>query len=333
MNFLFYSAANSFGGGEKYLSLIIPALRSRGHRADLVLREVGAPKALMDLRDPEFLPGPDTIAVFNGIGSLYKWSLTRRSRYKVKIFIQHSSLSDDQSGTLKYFLRPILFCIFSRSIRTIIRVCRSSFPDRATNKNIVTIYNGVPVNDYKYNTRNSSDPFVIAMIGSVNKNKNQKAALDILKLLPRDCFLKIIGDGPDLNSLQAYAQNLGVSTRVKWTGFVSDSTTELRDCHVVLILSNNEAFPFAALEAMSMGLPVVSYDIGGLPELITNNHNGFLVPHGDLDGIHEAVRNICQNEGMRKHISWNAHSTIANHFSLDHMVDKFISTSLDAISK
>ena len=90
--------------------------------------------------------------------------------------------------------------------------------------------------------------------------------------------MTIGGDGPDLEALKAYTKQLEL-TDVTFTGFLKGQAKV--DCYrqgsVFCFLSYTEGMPNAVLEALAMGLPVVSSDAGGLKDILRNGENGFIV--------------------------------------------------------
>jgi glycosyltransferase involved in cell wall biosynthesis len=322
MKFRIFSAARSFGGGERYLSVLIPALRKRDHSVELVLPKSGAPRELRLLIEPIPDSNQPTIQVFNGIGSLYRqsWTISKRS---AAIFVHHSSLTDDQSNRLKAALRPALLRFFGRKLSAIIRVCRSAMPDGAAPCPIYTVFNGVETRASERAERRPGDRFVIAMLGTLNANKNQAAAIRILASLPEMFVLKLIGDGPAAHELRDYASALGVAGRVTWTGFTSDPLSEMKTCHVALVLSKNEALPFSALEAMSLGVPVIAYRVGGLPELIIHDRNGIVVDAGQEDMVRLSLLRLGNDEAARRLLADSAVARIRSDFSVSAMTEGF----------
>jgi len=326
MRIIFLSAAKGFGGGEKYLSLIIFSLRLRGYEVGLKSTTENIPSQLKDLLIHVDSYKEGDIVVLNGIGAVYKYC-NKLPNFVVKVFIQHSSIYDDQSSIFKRLLRPFLIKYFARKINLTIRVCKSSLPDDFL-PNVRTVYNGTPFNDnYEILNRTKSD-FKLAMIGSLNENKNHIAALKFLTRSSSNISLKIIGDGSLAAYLRAFTIQNNLESRVTFTGFVSEASLELYDCHALLMLSRNEAFPFAAIEAMSLGLPVISTDVGGLSELVVHGTNGYLFEKNDFFRLDEFVHQLESDEALRQRLAHNARLSIKSGFTIQHMTDGFI----DALS-
>lgn len=103
-------------------------------------------------------------------------------------------------------------------------------------------------------------------------------AYRILKAKDPEYSLTIAGDGPDLEALRGYASTLGLAD-LSFTGFVSgDAKVEsYRQGGIFCFLSYTEGMPNAVLEAMAMGLPLVSSDAGGLRDILKDGQTGFIV--------------------------------------------------------
>jgi glycosyltransferase involved in cell wall biosynthesis len=104
-------------------------------------------------------------------------------------------------------------------------------------------------------------------------------AYKILKARNPAYTLTIGGDGPDLEELKAYAKKLELSD-VVFTGFLQGEAKVncYRQGSVFCFLSYTEGMPNAVLEALAMGLPIVSSDAGGLGDILRDSENGFIVP-------------------------------------------------------
>lgn len=107
----------------------------------------------------------------------------------------------------------------------------------------------------------------------------------------------IAGEGPLLQELTALAEELGISEKVRFPGFLAHDAlrAELSAAHVFLHPSeigpdgNQEGVPNAMLEAMSTGLPVAATRHGGIPEAVEEGVSGFLVAEGDVAGLAGAL--------------------------------------------
>jgi len=86
--------------------------------------------------------------------------------------------------------------------------------------------------------------------------------------------------------------------------------------------SLKEGFPWSILEAMAAKLPVIATQVGGVPEIIKNGHNGFIVKPGDGKAIAEKIKELIANDHLRQELSIKSHQTVLFDFTLDKMVSR-----------
>jgi glycosyltransferase involved in cell wall biosynthesis len=117
--------------------------------------------------------------------------------------------------------------------------------------------------------------------------------------------LIIIGDGREREMLKALAGELGIEHSVEFSGEVPHGQvlSLMQQADVFVLPSLSEGFPMVIVEALACGLPVVASRVGGLPEIITDGTNGFLVEAKDVMALAEKIRLLLQDEQLRKKIS------------------------------
>lgn len=122
----------------------------------------------------------------------------------------------------------------------------------------------------------------LVTVGSVSLRKGQRLILEALNRLPEEIkkkyFLTIIGEGPDMEYCQNYVKNQQLEEIVNFSGSIPniDVHKYLAKNDVFVLMSNNEGLPISIIEAMRSGLAILSTNVSGIPELVTNN-NGVLV--------------------------------------------------------
>jgi L-malate glycosyltransferase len=112
--------------------------------------------------------------------------------------------------------------------------------------------------------------------------------------------LLLVGDGPDLPRAERQARDLGVRDRVDLIGTVATIEDVLVHADLFLLPSETESFGLAALEALSCEVPVIASRVGGLPEVIQDGENGFLLPVGDVEGMAGAAISLLRDEDRRR---------------------------------
>jgi glycosyltransferase involved in cell wall biosynthesis len=105
------------------------------------------------------------------------------------------------------------------------------------------------------------------------------AAHDVLQRLP-DVRFVTVGQGPMDAEVRTLHAQLGLGDRVLLLGHRPDAVRVMAACDVFVLASLNEGLPLAVMEALALGLPVVSTAVGGIPEVVENDREGLLVPPG-----------------------------------------------------
>jgi glycosyltransferase involved in cell wall biosynthesis len=132
-----------------------------------------------------------------------------------------------------------------------------------------------------------------------------------------DWRLEIYGRGPRRKRLQRRIDNLGLAGNVTLAGPVEDIGAAMAAASIFALSSRFEGFPMVLLEAMSVGLPVVSFDCPTGPrEIVEDRRNGLLVRRGDVGALAEALVEMIDDEELRRRCSEGAVRT-AERYSLD----------------
>jgi glycosyltransferase involved in cell wall biosynthesis len=148
-------------------------------------------------------------------------------------------------------------------------------------------------------------------------------AVRALPLLPEECTLVLVGDGPEREALLSLAVQLGVAHRVMAMGAVPNETMPqlYRSVQAVVLPSVAsqgviEATSIACLEAMSAARAVVASDLGGLAELLADGETGCLVPSGDHVALARSLEGLVQNPGRAAWLGANARQVVMERYSL-----------------
>jgi glycosyltransferase involved in cell wall biosynthesis len=146
----------------------------------------------------------------------------------------------------------------------------------------------------------------LVYIGRVAREKGLYETLQGLRLareLGVDARLVIGGSGDEEARLRRYAQALGIAQRVTFAGpvFGEDKVRLLAGADVMLLPSYSEGLPYALLEGMAAGIPVVATPVGAIPDVVTHGTHGYLVPPRDGKAIAEALAMLA---GDRERLSW-----------------------------
>ena len=146
--------------------------------------------------------------------------------------------------------------------------------------------------------------FTLLFLGLIGSNKGIYDLLDVIDTHQEefrgDFILKVGGNG-EVEKLQELIAKKGISDIVNYEGWVSgDKKADLLNGADVYVLpSYKEGLPISILEAMSYSLPVISTRVGGIPEIIINGKNGFLINPGDKEALYESIIKLKNSEELR----------------------------------
>lgn len=144
------------------------------------------------------------------------------------------------------------------------------------------------------------------LVGHVGAlDDSHKGQLDIIemarrlrKIEPRACFL-LVGSGRDEARMRAAAHGLD---NVKFIGFVDNVADYLAAFDIFVFPSRHEGLGSTLLDAMVFALPVIATRVGGIPEIIKDGENGFLVDPGDVDTLVAEMGRLLHDADLRKRI-------------------------------
>ncbi len=132
--------------------------------------------------------------------------------------------------------------------------------------------------------------------------------------------LVLVGDGPEMSLAEHLIGQHGLNDEVMLLGNQDSIATILPIADLFVLPSQTESFGLSALEAMSCGVPAMVSDTGGLPELVTNGVDGFLLPVGDVGAMSEAAIALLSDKGKLTTMKEAARNTAVTRFSADRMV-------------
>ena len=177
---------------------------------------------------------------------------------------------------------------------------------------VTTLLNGVPVEQVQAEAAQGQDvrreldiPEHHLVVGTVAVLRAQKRLADWLQVAARVAAKRapvtflLVGGGPLENEIRAHVASLRLANVVRMPGFRADGRRLMSVMDVYLMTSEFEGLPIALLEAMTLGKPVVSTRVGGIPEAVTDGITGLLAPIGALDALTDSVIRLLDDGSMR----------------------------------
>ena len=167
---------------------------------------------------------------------------------------------------------------------------------------IELVYN--PVDTVRYavdRSKKKGDDIVFVHIARMMKQKNQMLLLNAFSAARKKVpgiRLIMVGDGPLSDIIKKRSGEEDLKGSVSFTGIVNDVSGSLAEGDVFVLSSDYEGLPLAALEAMAAGLPILSTDVGGMADIVTDN--GYLVQAGDEKALAEKIICLASDSSIRK---------------------------------
>ncbi len=112
--------------------------------------------------------------------------------------------------------------------------------------------------------------------------------------------LLLVGDGPERDAAESLCRDLGACNDIRFLGKLNAITEVLSVCDLFLMPSEKESFGLAALEAMACEVPVVSSDVGGIPEVNINGNTGYICKLGDVEDMASKAIEILKDENLSR---------------------------------
>lgn len=151
----------------------------------------------------------------------------------------------------------------------------------------------------------------IISVGRLHPQKNQKMLIDAFSMFVnkhQDYELVIYGEGPLKNDLEQYIKSLGLIGKIKFPGHSNNVWDDIKSSKVFVLSSIAEGMSNALIEAMCLGVPVISTKVAGAVDLIIDSDNGFLINQNDALKMSQRMCEIVENdtlaEALGKHGSY-----------------------------
>ena len=170
------------------------------------------------------------------------------------------------------------------------------------------------------------DGFIVGTVARLDPIKQQDILVEAFARLACrrcDCHLAFMGDGPSKEKLRNLAHRLGIAHRISWLGKRHDPELFLPALDVFAFPSLSEGMPFAVLEAMASGVPVVCSDLLGHRILLEKDDEGILIHPCNPQSLAEALDQLFQNRDRRHALANAARKKVLAQFNMSRMVAEY----------
>ncbi|QNI36588.1 glycosyltransferase [Edaphobacter albus] len=305
--------------GEKLLREGIPVL---------VLGEAPLPRTLLRFLKEFRRMRPDVVHCHNPAPTLQAAIPAKLAGTRSVIATRHSLVAPPYNRG-----EEIAFNFAARFCDWIVGICDATCENLrrtpgAHRNRIVRIYNGVdPLVPPPANTPAQRPGTTLLFVGRLAPIKNLsqliQATANAIGHVP-DLHLWIVGDGSERPALEAQVQTLGIEDHVTFWGERLDVAGFFCAADIFGMSSTSEGLPMSLLQAMSVGLPAIVTNVGGMAEVVRNAHAGLTAPVGDADQMTKAIVQLTSDPAQRELFRNNARTAYREHFTLEHMNASYI---------
>lgn len=179
------------------------------------------------------------------------------------------------------------------------------------------------------NTKIDDKAIIIGTISELHKNKGLKYAIGALADLPEkftNVAFIIIGEGEERENLEATIKKNNLTKKVILCGYKDNASSLLKAFDVFILPSIKEGLPYVLLEAGMAGIPVISTDTGGIPEIIDDMETGILVQSKNPAEITKAIKYMLSNKTKTKKFGQKLRKKVEKEFSTSKMLTETIQT-------
>jgi glycosyltransferase involved in cell wall biosynthesis len=161
---------------------------------------------------------------------------------------------------------------------------------------------------------------VLLVVGRLSREKDHVTLLRAVHALgnaapPFRLRIVVVGDGPERSAILEAAGALGLSGSLLLTGHVASAAPYFGIADVAVLCSRSEGSPNALLEAMAASVPIVATAVGGIPEMVSHQRNGLLIPPADPAALAAALRSVLGDPTLGRDLAECARQTLASRFA------------------
>ncbi|MEQ3660125.1 MAG: glycosyltransferase [Glaciecola sp.] len=252
---------------------------------------------------------------------------------KKVIFTEHGRFYPDSSSWKRRFINPVL-SFFTDSITAISKATKQALVDYEflSEKKIEVIYNGIQalpkaseaeLADLRKKHGLLETETVLGTVARLDPIKNHEMMInsfnEVLKEHPNTTLI-IVGDGDLMSQLTQQCEDLGISEKVIFTGYITKPGTYIQLFDIFLLSSLSEGTSMTLLEAMSVGKPCVVTDAGGNKEIVDNGLNGLVSDNKHLLDFASNISEVLFNLTLSRQMSLNASKQFVGRFNQNTMI-------------
>lgn len=291
------------------------------------------------------IQGNYDIVHVNLFPALYYCSVLKRTKMKNIPFIYTEHNTDNRRRHIsllkiveRWVYKPYDYVV---SISTETREALLKWINPIQREKFIVIDNGIQISAFanadtisreKISFAISNKDILLCLIGSFTEQKNHAFIIDVLKKLPSEYKLLLLGEGPLEEQIKEKVKKLSLDDRCYFLGFRKDVASIIKTSDIVVIPSLWEGFGLVAVEAMACGKPVICSDVPGVAQVV--GKVGMKIKLGDVEAFASAItsmtnvlKNDIRGENKEKYIAQ------AKKFDIQNMVNAYLEVYNKLITK
>lgn len=309
----------SYGLAEEGQDVIVVSLESNHTATASRLEEKGI-RVIYLGKNPHFDPKvfgklaaalkelkPDVVHAHN-IRKLYVLAAARKAGIRHIIYTVHN-IAQKEQGLLGGLFSGIVFRTGMMVPVGLSPMVTESIKKRYHLKHVPTIYNGTDLTCFhKKRDYQLHDHPTILNVARLDSQKNHKRLFEAFCTVCRqfsEAELVLVGDGVLAEELKAFAQELGIRDQIRFEGLQDDVAKYFEEADLFCLSSDYEGMPMTLIEAMAAGMPIVSTNVGGIPDMLQDETSALLVPAGAIS-LADAMIRVMSDEALRCRLGENA---------------------------
>lgn len=325
---VFFIGTLTNGGAERVISILSRELSKRGFSIQILLlfdreifyeidpavritvveKESGSKNLLKNLLWVRRYFKSNADIVISFLAQFNMFALVAHMGLKSKIIV--ADRNDPRHIPRNYYLRKMRNWLYRFADGVVVQTSHNmEYFSKTVQKKGIIIGNPIDLGELAGMALKTEKKKEVVSVGRLMPQKNQAMLLKAFAAL-KDEFpehvLTIYGEGPERINLESKAEELGIRERLFLPGSVKDIHTRILSSELFVLSSNYEGMPNALIEAMCLGLPVISTEVSGASDFIQEGENGFLTKVGNCNEMLDAMRRMLLNSELRGLCSKNA---------------------------
>src|SRR5262245_43981902 len=166
--------------------------------------------------------------------------------------------------------------------------------------------------------------FVVGWLGRMTGVKQTSDLLSVLAALRTegvDAALLLVGDGPDRLGFETQAHDLGLMRHCLFLGYQEEVARWYAAMDAIALPSGNEGTPVTVIEALAAGKPVAAYGVGGVPDVVRDGVDGYVVQPGDVEGLAGRLAELAADRSLRERMGAAGRERVLERYGVGRLLD------------